>query len=186
MAKLNESPEPVASPVNDSLGTTAAPGLNVPARLERLPLTRYQRGLFVIIATAWLFDSIDLAALTFILAPMSAEFSLTDTQAGLLASVSFIGMVVGASSAGALADRYGRRPVFATSMLVWGAASLLAALSWDLTSLLVARFLAAWLHLLRGPLAAYRAHPWLACLVRTDGGALPLCLLPAPRGAGVA
>jgi MFS transporter, putative metabolite:H+ symporter len=140
MAKLNERPEPVASPVNESLGTAAAPELNVPARLERLPLTRYQRGLFVIIATAWLFDSIDLAALTFILAPMSAEFSLTDTQAGLLASVSFIGMVVGASSAGALADRYGRRPVFATSMLVWGAASLLAALSWDLTSLLVARF----------------------------------------------
>ena len=46
---------------------------------------------------------------------------------------------VGASTAGALADKYGRRPVFATSMLVWGAASLLAALLWDLTSLLVAR-----------------------------------------------
>lgn len=133
MAKLDDVPDSVAA-------STSAATLNVPARLERLPLTRYQRRLFVIIATAWLFDSIDLAALTFILAPISSEFSLSGTQAGLVASVSFVGMVFGASGAGALADKYGRRPVFTTSMLCWGAASLFAAVSWDLTSLLVARF----------------------------------------------
>jgi len=43
--------------------------LNLAARMERLPLTRYQKRVFVIIATAWLFDSIDLAALTFVLSP---------------------------------------------------------------------------------------------------------------------
>ncbi len=114
--------------------------LNLAARLERLPLTRYQKRVFVVIATAWLFDSIDLAALTFVLSPISDAFSLTKTQAGLVASVSFLGMVFGASFAGALADRFGRRPVFTTSMIVWGIASLGAALSWDLTALLVARF----------------------------------------------
>ncbi|WAL68144.1 hypothetical protein ORV05_10370 [Amycolatopsis cynarae] len=31
----------------------------VAARLERLPLSRYQRSLFLVIATAWLFDSVD-------------------------------------------------------------------------------------------------------------------------------
>lgn len=128
-------------PVPPSAPSTQAPSqLNLVGRLERLPLTRYQKRLFVIIATAWLFDSIDLAALTFVLAPISTAFALSATQAGLLASLSFIGMVVGASTAGALADRFGRRPVFTTSMICWGVASLVAACSWDLTSLLVCRF----------------------------------------------
>lgn len=129
-----------SEPILRSATSTSASQLNLSARLERLPLTRYQKRLFVIVATAWLFDSIDLAALTFVLAPISSEFGLTGTQAGLLASMSFAGMAVGASTAGALADRFGRRPVFTTSMLCWGIASLVAALSWDLTSLLVARF----------------------------------------------
>ncbi|MQA05202.1 MAG: MFS transporter [Streptosporangiales bacterium] len=120
------------------VGDAAARDLT--GRLERLPLTRYQKRLFVIIATAWLFDSMDLAALTFVLAPISSEFALTAWQAGMLASGSFVGMAVGASTAGALADRFGRRPVFTTSMLCWGLASFIAAFSWDFTSLLICRF----------------------------------------------
>src|SRR5690625_2817500 len=82
----------------------------------------------------------DLAALTFLLAPISDEFALTGAESGALASLSFAGMIVGASLAGVLADRFGRRPVFTMSMLVWGFASLVAAVSWDVTSLLVCRF----------------------------------------------
>jgi MFS transporter, putative metabolite:H+ symporter len=103
-------------------------------------MTRYQRTIFLIIATAWLFDSIDLAALTFVLAPISDEFSLSTGQAGLLASASFAGMFVGASGAGMLADRIGRKAIFQTSMIVWGLASLAAVFTWDLTSMIVARF----------------------------------------------
>ena len=70
--------------------------LNLSQRFERLPVSRYQHTIFVIIATAWLFDSIDLAALTFVLAPISDEFGLSKGQAGLLASASFAGMFAGA------------------------------------------------------------------------------------------
>src|SRR5258708_37463264 len=35
----------------------------IAARLERLPLTSYQKGIFAIIATAWFFASMDLGAL---------------------------------------------------------------------------------------------------------------------------
>src|SRR5271167_4703977 len=38
----------------------AAQVANIAGRLERLPLTSYQKGIFVIIATAWFFDSMDL------------------------------------------------------------------------------------------------------------------------------
>ena len=123
------------------VGPTPPGQLNLAGRMERLPLTKFQVRLFAIIATAWLFDSVDLAALTFVLAPISKEFDLSLTQAGLLASVSFAGMVIGAGAAGILADRFGRRPVFVTSMIVWGLASFGAAASWDLTSLLAFRLL---------------------------------------------
>lgn len=115
--------------------------LNLAQRFERIPLSRHQNKLFLIIATAWLFDSIDLAALTFVLAPISNEFSLSATQAGFLASASFAGMAVGATGAGVLADRFGRRPVFTVSMIFWGVASLLMAFSWNLPSLVAFRFL---------------------------------------------
>ncbi len=114
--------------------------LNIAGRFERLPLTRYQQTIFLIIATAWLFDSIDLAALTFVLAPISDQFGLSTGQAGLLASASFAGMFVGAAGAGMLADRIGRKAVFQTSMIVWGLASLAMVFAWDLTSIIVCRF----------------------------------------------
>jgi MFS transporter, putative metabolite:H+ symporter len=119
----------------------AAAVLNLAQRFERLPLTRYQNKIFLIIATAWLFDSIDLASLTFVLAPITNEFGLSDAQAGLLASASFAGMFVGATTAGMLADRFGRKVVFQTSMIVWGSASILLALSWNWESLMAFRFL---------------------------------------------
>ena len=73
--------------------------------MERLPLTSYQHGIFAIVAMAWLFDSVDLASLTFVLGSIREEFGLSTRDAGLLASLSFIGMFFGASIAGIAADR---------------------------------------------------------------------------------
>lgn len=122
-------------------GVTADRGFNVAERLERLPMTRYQQMIFAIIATAWLFDSIDLAALTFVLDPISKEFGLSTTQAGLLASSSFVGMFVGASAAGMLADRLGRKTVFQLSMIGWGVGSICMVFAWSLPTLIVCRVL---------------------------------------------
>jgi putative MFS transporter len=64
----------------------------IAARLERLPVTAYQRTLFLIIATAWFFDSIDLGSLTFVLGSIRSEFGLSAPETGLLSSMSFVGM----------------------------------------------------------------------------------------------
>ena len=92
--------------------TQATQIANIAARLERLPLTSYQRGIFAIIATAWFVDSMDLGALTFVLGSIKQTFQLSTVEAGLLSSLSFLGMFVGAASAGLLADRFGRATVF--------------------------------------------------------------------------
>src|SRR6218665_249469 len=77
----------------------------VAARLERLPMTGYQRRLFAIIAAAWFFDSMDLGIMTFVLGSIQTEFALTPAQTGLLASSSFVGMFFGAATAGLLAHK---------------------------------------------------------------------------------
>ncbi len=95
----------------------------IAARLERLPMTGYQRKIFAIIATAWLFDSIDLGSLTFLLGSIRKQFELTPYQTGLLSSMSFVGMFLGAALSGMAADRFGRKRVFQISMIFWGLGS---------------------------------------------------------------
>jgi putative MFS transporter len=114
---------------------------NIASRLERLPLTSYQKGIFAIIATAWFFDSMDLGALTFVLGSIKQTFNLSTAEAGLLSSMSFLGMFLGAASAGVLADRFGRSRVFQVSMIFWGLGSLFCGLSSTATMLGASRLL---------------------------------------------
>lgn len=113
----------------------------VAERLERLPLTWYQRTLFIIIATAWFFDCVDVAMMTFVLSSIKAEFSLTSELAGAVASASFFGMFLGAATAGVLADRFGRCVVFRWSMIIWGVSSLACAFAPNPIALVVFRVL---------------------------------------------
>jgi len=110
-------------------------------RLERLPLSGYHRVIFIIIALAFFFDSMDLAMMTFLLGSIKAEFGLSTAQAGLLASSSFFGMVVGASLSGMLADRFGRKPVFQWSIVLWGIASYLCSTAQTVETLTLFRIL---------------------------------------------
>lgn len=116
-------------------GTSAA----LAARFERLPFTGYRKRLAAILATCFMIDGVDLNMLSFLLAPISADLGLSKGAAAWAASASFIGMGVGATCAGLIADRFGRRLVLVNSMLLWGTASLLTAFAWDLQSFLVFR-----------------------------------------------
>jgi putative MFS transporter len=115
--------------------------LNIPGRLERLPMTSYQKRLFAIVATAWLADQIDVALLVFLIGDLKNYFALTPVQVGYLASMTFLGQLVGNILIGSLSDLYGRRLAFQSTMIIWGVASFLAATAWDVTSLMVFRFL---------------------------------------------
>ena len=110
-------------------------------RLERLPLSGYHRVIFIIIALAFFFDSMDLAMMTFLLGSIKAEFGLSTAQAGLLVSASFFGMVLGASLSGMLADRFGRKPVFQWSIVLWGVASYLCSTAQTVETLTLFRIL---------------------------------------------
>lgn len=116
-------------------------GGNAASRLERLPVCGYHRTLFVVIALAFFFDNVDLATMTFVLGSIKSEFGLSSAQAGMLGSASFAGMALGALCSGAAADRFGRKPVFQISMVVWGVGSYLCSTAMDATSLGIFRLI---------------------------------------------
>ncbi len=115
--------------------------LNIPGRLERLPMTAYQKRMFAIVATAWLADQVDVALLVFLVGALKNYFNLTAVQIGFLSSMTFLGQLVGNLLIGSISDLYGRRIAFQSTMVIWGVASFLAAGAWDVTSLMVFRFL---------------------------------------------
>jgi|SRR5665647_314743 len=113
---------------------------SIPERLERLPVSGFHKKMWLIIATAWFFDSIDLAMLTFVLGSVKLEFALSSVQTGLVAGASFLGMVFGASFSGMLGDKFGRRVVLQWSIVLWGLASASIYFVPSYSMLLVLRF----------------------------------------------
>ncbi|MCJ2092023.1 MFS transporter [Methylobacterium sp. J-072] len=129
-------------PLADTSQGDARPVVSdIAARLERLPMSRYQRKIFAVIASAWLVDQIDVALLTFLLGSIVVAFGLSPTEAGQLAAMTFAGQLVGNIVAGTASDRFGRKAVFQVTMVVWGLASLAAATAWSLPVLMACRFL---------------------------------------------
>jgi putative MFS transporter len=111
------------------------------ARLDRLPFTRAHGRLVVGSGMGWALDAMDVGLVSFVLVQLRAQWGLSPAEASWIASIGFVGMALGASVGGLLADRIGRRQVFAVTLLVFGVATGASALSWSIGALLVFRFL---------------------------------------------
>jgi len=109
--------------------------------MDVLPFTRRHLRLLTGSGVGWALDAMDVGLISFILAALTQQWGLTKTEAGWIASVGFIGMALGATLGGLLADRLGRRQVFAITLLVYGVATGASALVGGLALLLVLRFL---------------------------------------------
>ena len=121
--------------------TASAAPLPRTERLDRLPFTREHGKLVVGSGIGWALDAMDVGLISFVMAALAVQWSLSATQLSLIGSIGFVGMALGATLGGLLADRYGRRQVFALTLLIFGLATGAAALSWSVGALLVFRFL---------------------------------------------
>jgi MFS transporter, putative metabolite:H+ symporter len=111
------------------------------ARLDRLPFTRQHGRLVVGSGLGWALDAMDVGLISFVMAALAVQWDLGPTTLSWIASIGFVGMALGATLGGLLADRFGRRQVFALTLLIFGIATGAAALSWSVGALLVFRFL---------------------------------------------
>lgn len=115
------------------------PGTTVATRLDALPFTRPHLRVLTGSGLGWALDAMDVGLVSFVIAALIAEWSLTGEQASWIASAGFVGMAVGASVGGLLADRFGRRSVFALTLLVYGLATGASALAGGLAVLIALR-----------------------------------------------
>lgn len=109
-------------------------------RLDALPFTRRHRRLLLGSGVGWALDAMDVGLISFVMAALAVQWGLSDTQLSWLGSVGFIGMALGAALGGLLADRIGRRQVFALTLLVYGIATGASALAAGVGALMALRF----------------------------------------------
>ncbi|HEX8693811.1 MAG TPA: MFS transporter [Longimicrobium sp.] len=110
-------------------------------RLDRLPFTPLHRRLLGVAGVGWALDAMDVGLISFVMAALAKQWDLSPGTLAWIGAVGFVGMAIGASVGGSLADRIGRRAVFAATLFLYGLATGAAALSWSVASLLVFRLL---------------------------------------------
>ncbi len=110
-------------------------------RLEKLPVGSFHYKLLIVTGLGWLFDSMDTGLISFVLPVLAKEWGLTPEQVGWIGSVGLIGMALGAVIAGTVADKFGRKNVFAATVILYSVSTGLCAVAWNYESLLVFRFL---------------------------------------------
>ncbi len=95
----------------------------------------------IVAATSGLLFGFDIAVINGAIIFLREQFGLTEFQTEVAASSLLIGCVFGASIAGWLSDRFGRRRILIVSALLFAGSALGAALPRNLTEFTAARFL---------------------------------------------
>ncbi len=119
----------------------AAMRQHIAARLERLPGSRWQTNIRVLIGTVTFFEAFDQMLVSYTLPLIEQEWSLTPAMLTLTVTSGSVGMLLGALICGMLADRFGRIRVMVAAMLLTAVCSLLLAGAADFTTFTALRFL---------------------------------------------
>jgi MFS family permease len=115
----------------------------IPARLDRLPWSRFHWLIVWALGITWVLDGLEVTlkgAISGVLQePQVMNFS--PAQIGFIASVYLSGAVIGALFFGYLTDREGRKKLFFITLAVYLGGTLLTAFSWNLWSFCLFRFI---------------------------------------------
>ena len=115
--------------------------MDIVARLEKVPVGKFHYRLLVITGLGWMFDAMDTGIIAFVLPVLIKTWGLSTAQVGYIGSIGLVGMALGAVLAGGAADRFGRKNIFAGTLVIYSLATGLCGLAWNFESLLVFRFL---------------------------------------------
>jgi MFS family permease len=117
----------------------------VPARLDRLPWSRWHWMIVIGLGTVWILDGLEVTIvgnLSAQLAKPGSGLDITQEQvAGLAAALYVAGACSGALFFGWLTDRFGRKKLFIITLLVYLAATLATAFSFSAWWFFLFRFL---------------------------------------------
>ncbi|MGQ3016866.1 MFS transporter [Phenylobacterium sp.] len=115
----------------------------VPARLDRLPWSRFHWLVVAALGVTWILDGLEVTLVGSLSPAIAGEdgLNLTATQVGLTGSAYILGAVFGALVFGRLTDRFGRKKLFTATVFVYMVATIATGFSWDFWSFMLFRFL---------------------------------------------
>lgn len=126
---------------------SAAPGspftTQIPQRMDRLPWSRWHWLVVTALGITWVLDGLEVSIVA-ALGPIlthTATLHLTESEVGLAASAYLAGSVLGAIVFSYLTDRQGRKKWFMITLLLYLIATVLTAVSWNLWSFMLFRFM---------------------------------------------
>jgi MFS transporter, putative metabolite:H+ symporter len=111
------------------------------SRLDLLPITSFHRRLVWLLGYIFFFELGDLNSFGFAAPALRESWQLSIATIGRITSASFVGMFLGATTAGWLSDRLGRKRALIATTTWYSVWSLANAFAWDVTSLAAARLL---------------------------------------------
>ncbi len=112
----------------------------VPARLDRLPWTKFHWMVIVGLGVSWILDGLEIQIVAS--AGYQGTLHMSSAQVGIAGTVYLVGQVVGALVFGRLSDRLGRRKLFILTLAIYLLGSGIAGLSPNMIFFFVFRFIA--------------------------------------------
>ena len=116
----------------------------VPARLDRLPWSRFHWRVLFGLGTVWLLDGLEVTLIGSIASRLTepgAGLHATDSDIGVAAACYVFGACVGALVFGQLTDRFGRKKLFILTLAVYLVATVLCAFAFAPWYFFLIRFL---------------------------------------------
>jgi MFS family permease len=115
---------------------------DIPARLDRLSWGRFHTLVVIALGITWILDGLEvtLAGAVSGALKQSPQLRFSNADVGFAASAYLAGAVTGAVFFGWLTDRLGRKRLFFITLAVYLVATAATALSWDLWSFVLFRF----------------------------------------------
>lgn len=125
----------------DKTNVKTGVNMSIVNRLEKIPVCSFHYRLLFITGLGWMFDAMDTGIIAFVLPTLAKVWGLTTAQMGYIGSIGLVGMAIGAVMAGEFADRFGRKKMFAATLVIYSLATGLCSIAWNFESLLAFRFL---------------------------------------------
>lgn len=116
---------------------------DVTRRLDLLHWSRFHTMATAVLGIGWLLDAFEVNIVGSVLGVIQSVFHLDTNQAAWVVSIWLLGIMFGAFIFGYLADRFGRKRLFITTLIMYSICTLLTALSPTYLFLMVFRFLTA-------------------------------------------
>ena len=130
------------------LGVTGGTGervrTDIPARLDRLPWSRWHWIVIIALGITWILDGLEVTLVGSIAGALTSKdtLHLSTSEATAAGSFYLAGAVAGALLFGYLTDRFGRKKLFMVTLGVYLVFTVATALSWDFWSFMIFRVLA--------------------------------------------